>query len=179
MDLNKKINEQIDNIKTINKQIDLILGEQQQNQQPVSSQTTNIPKSIENPIRDMMAIANQLTDNPVDSSKTTETESGIITLRHSEIEFDDDDDSKISSKQSASYKVSSIKNEGSKTILEIGGKQNNLVPDDLILYITIPYSEGVNYKDDFDAELKQKNRLTFEEEDLDDVNMRIIRFVKK
>lgn len=179
MDLNKKINEQIDNIKTINKQIDLILGEQQQNQQPVSSQTTNIPKSIEKPIRDMMALANQLTDNPVDSSKTTETESGIITLRHSEIEFDDDDDSKISSKQSASYKVSSIKKEGSKSILEIDGKQNNLVPDDLILYITIPYSEGVNYKDDFDAELKQKNRLTFEEEDLDDVNMRIIRFVKK
>ena len=175
MDLNKKINEQIDNIKTINKQIDLILSEQQ----PVSGQTTGIPKSIEKPIRDMMALANQLSDNPVRSSETSGNESGVITLRHDEIEFDDDDDSKISSKQSASYKVSSIKNEGSKTILEIDGKENNLVPDDLILYITIPYSEGVNYRDDFDAELKQKNRLTNEEEDLDDVNMRIIRFVKK
>lgn len=174
MDLNKKINEQIDNIKTINKQIDLILSEQ-----PVSNQTTDIPKSIEKPIRDMMALANQLSDNPVHSSETSGNESGVITLRHDEIEFDDDDDSKISSKQSASYKVSSIKNEGSKTILEIDGKENNLVPDDLILYITIPYSEGVNYRDDFDAELKQKNRLTNEEEDLDDVNMRIIRFVKK
>jgi hypothetical protein len=174
MDLNKKINEQIDNVKTINKQIDLMLSEQ-----PVSGQTTDIPKSIEKPIRDMMALANQLSDNPVDSSETTETESGVITLRHNEIEFDDDDDSKISSKQSSSYKVSSIENKGSKTILTLDGKQNALIPDDLILYITIPYSEGVNYRDDFDAELKQKNRLTNDEEDLDDVNMRIIRFVKK
>ena len=179
MDLNKKINEQIDNIKTINKQIDLILNEQQQNQQPVSGQTIDIPDSIEKPIRDMMALANQLQDKPTDFSENSENESGVITLRHKEIEFDDDDDSKIGSKQSASYKVSSIKKEGSKSILEIDGKQNNLVPDDLILYITIPYSEGVNYKDDFDAELKQINRLTNKEEDLDDVNMRIIRFVKK
>jgi len=175
MDLNKKINEQIDNVKTINKQIDLILSEQQTS----SGQTTDIPKSIEKPIRDLMSLANQLTDNPVDSSETTETESGVITLRHNEIEFDDDDDSKISSKQSSSYKVSSIENKGSKTILTLDGKQNALIPDDLILYISIPYSEGVNYRDDFDAELKQKNRLTNDEEDLDDVNMRIIRFVKK
>lgn len=175
MDLNKKINEQIDNVKTINKQIDLMLSEQQVS----SGQTTGVLDTIEKPIRDMMALANQLQDNPTDFSETSGNGSGVITLRHNEIEFDDDDDSKISSKQSASYKVSSIKNEGSKTILEIDGKRNNLVPDDLILYITIPYSEGVYYRDDFDAELKQINRLTNDEEDLDDVNMRIIRFIKK
>ncbi len=173
MDLNKKINEQIDSIKTINKQIDLILGEQEE------PQKTNIPTSIEKPIRGLMSLANQLQDKSTDFSENSKSETGTITLRHNEISFDDSNNSKISSKQSASYKISSIEEVGSKTILEIRGSNNNLVPDDLILYITIPYSEGINYRDDFDGELKQKNVLTNDEEDLNDVNMRIMRFVKK
>lgn len=174
MDLNKKINEQIDNIKTINKKIDLILNEQS----PPVDDSTGVSAEMGAAIEDLISLNKSLQDKDSPLPSSDKTYGGVLSLKHDEISFKDDEDSKISAKSSAGYTVSDEKKDGNKTILEIKGSNNRLIPDDLILYITIPYSEGVNYRDDFMGKLEQKNVKTGEEKDLDDVNMRIISYNK-
>lgn len=174
MDLNKKIKKQDELIYELNHKLNNLINEQS----PTPDDTTGVSAEMGAAIEDLISLNKSLQDKNTYLSSSDKTYGGVLSLKHDEISFKDDEDSKISAKSSAGYTVSNEKKDGNKTTLEIKGSNNRLIPDDLILYITIPYSEGVNYRDDFMGELEQKNVKTGEEKDLDDVNMRIISYNK-
>jgi hypothetical protein len=172
MDLNKKIKKQDELIYELNHKLNNLLNEQS----PPVDDTTGVSAEMGGAIEDLISLTKSLQDKDSPLPSSDKTYGGVLSLKHDEISFKDGNDSKISAKSSAGYTVSDEKKDGDKTIIEIKGSNNRLIPDDLILYITIPFIEGVNYRDDFMGELEQKNVKTGEEKDLDDVNMRIISY---
>jgi hypothetical protein len=170
MDISKKLKEHNDKISLLNKQINSILNEQ--------SVDTGISDEILKPINTMMDVARSVSsDAPFIDTGGDGSNSGEIYLEHDEIEFEDDDDTVISAKSTIRYRMSNILELDSETTFDLkGDPENKLIPEDLILSVTIPHESGFNYKDEFTAKLKQKNIKTYDEEDLDSVDMKILSY---
>ncbi len=126
--------------------------------------------------RNLLDIASTMSDTPIDRSTTKDKNITLIKINlMTDIKLDEPHDGKIIKKGGSIYfNVFKVINEPSKTILILDGEHNKSIPKDLQLKITIPYPDGLNYKNDVSAEVEQLNKKTNDKEDLNDINLRIL-----
>lgn len=184
MDLNEKLDSYNKIVEGINKYINKLINEQEEGEpassEPLSSKSYDddrLSKSAD----ELIKLGKQLFHDKTKSMDEygDEPKSGTILLHHGDIKFKGDFDGKeISSKQSAKYYVSDIEKTSDGTLLTLNAKNNVIlsrnVGDNVALMIKIPYSEGINYENDFVARLLQINTDNKEREELDNVTMRIV-----
>lgn len=126
--------------------------------------------------KNILDIASSMSDTPIDRSTTKDKNITLIKINlMDDIKLDEPHDGKIIKKGGSIYfNVFKVINEPSKTILILDGEHNKSIPKDLQLKITIPYPDGLNYKNDVSAEVEQLNKKTNDKEDLNDINLRIL-----
>lgn len=151
--------------------------ENQKNQKNQDDEITdpNLLSAIESGEK-LLNIASSMSDTPIDTS-TTKNKNIIKINLMDDIKFDDPYDGKTLKKGGSIYfNVFKIINEPNKTILILDGKNNKKIPEDLQLKITIPYPDGLNYKNDIDAKVEQLNKKTNDKEELNDIKLRILSY---
>lgn len=126
--------------------------------------------------KNILDIASTMSDTPIDRSTIKDKNLTKIKINlMDDIKLDDPYDGKIIKKGGSIYfNVFKVIYEPNKTILAIDGEHNKLIPKDLQLKITIPYPDGLNYKNDVSAEVEQLNKKTNDKEDLNDIKLRIL-----
>ena len=136
---------------------------------------SNLLSAIESG-KNILDIASSMSDTPIDSSTTKDKNITLIKINlMDDIKLDDPYDGKTIKKGGSIYfNVFNVINESSKTILILDGVHNKSIPNDIQLKITIPYPDGLNYKNDVSAEVEQLNKKTNDKEDLNDIKLRIL-----
>lgn len=167
MDIQKKLNEHNEKVISLNKGINHLINEQEDSVDY---------SGLSNAAEELYKLGVSMQSDMQTSSSDKEGISVVQLKFHDEIKFKDDEDTIIKGKASASFNVLNIENKPQETILSLSGEDNSLIPDHLILFITIPYKDGVKYKGGFDAELDQKNIKNNEEDGLGDMTMQIISY---
>ena len=126
--------------------------------------------------RNLLDIASTMSDTPIDTSTTKDKNKPLIKINlMDDIKLDEPHDGKIIKKGGSIYfNVFKVINEPSKTILILDGEHNKSIPSDLQLIITIPYTDGLNYKNDVSVKVQQLNKRNGDKEDLNDINLRIL-----
>jgi hypothetical protein len=126
--------------------------------------------------RNLLDIASTMSDTPIDTSTTKDKNKPLIKINlMDDIKLDDPYDGKTIKKGGSIYfNVFKVINEPSKTILILDGEHNKSIPSDLQLIITIPYTDGLNYKNDVSVKVQQLNKRNGDKEDLNDINLRIL-----
>lgn len=124
----------------------------------------------------ILDIASSMSKTPIDTSKSKNT--NILSIKFKlmdDIKLEEPHDKKIIKKgDSLSFNILKIIPESNKTIIIIDGEYNKLIPNDIQLKITIPFPDGLNYKNDFNANVEQKNKETGETEELNDIKLKIL-----
>lgn len=178
MDLNDKIEIQNKLVEEINKNIDLLISEDADND--VNRASTKAAKAGQAVVDTIKSYAK--------SSEPSEEKSGNIEIEsvhlggNDVIEFEGDFNGKtIRLGNPKGFKVASY-NEGSKgNTLFISGKENRIFKnngvEDVVLSITLPKSiTKTKASESMRVELGQKNLKNGEEEELDDVILRIAKY---
>jgi len=179
MDLNEKMNNHNNIVEGINKHINKLINEEEDDStssEPLPNDSGEISSATDK----LIGLGKQLFR---DKSKIKDVDNtgqkGIkVSLNHDPIEFKDDFDGKeLPRMSSAGYSVYSLIPTSSGVLLKLSAKNNkNLskIGKNLELWIEIPKSEGLDYRGDFNPTLIQVNTDTKEKEELDSVTMRVV-----
>jgi hypothetical protein len=180
MDLNEKMNNHNNIVEGINKHINKLINEEEDDStssEPLPNDSGEISSATDK----LIGLGKQLfrDKSKIEDVDNTDQKGIKVTLKHDPIEFKEDFDGKVIPKMSsAGYSVYSVTPSSSGVLLKLSAKNNKhlkKIGNNLELWIEIPNSEGLNYKSDFNPTLIQVNTDTKDKEELDSVTMRVVK----
>lgn len=143
--------------------------------QPDNDNDVHLNSAIDS-IKNLLSTADQLSDAKIDTDISQKIYKSIKIKLIDDIIFKEPhENEKIEKNDNVEFIISKvIDNNNNKTIIQLDGDKNKLIPNDIKLKITIPHPDGLNYTNNFTAKVEQFNVNNNKTTDLNNVKILIL-----